>query len=153
MTKLDKVILHCSDTPDDDNTKISMAEITKWHIERGFDTIGYHYVVNRNGCIETGRPLWQMGAHTFSYNEDSIGICYVGRRWPTEAQMNSLILLFRDLGKEYLIQANQWYGHYEFDDKKTCPGISMILFSLGMQFSKFLIAIISDLCSYSLSDQ
>ncbi len=40
--------------------------------------IGYHFVVLRNGTVETGRPLTQPGAHCKGHNSTSIGVCYIG---------------------------------------------------------------------------
>ena len=31
--------------------------IDKWHKERGWSGIGYHYVIKRDGQIELGRPI------------------------------------------------------------------------------------------------
>lgn len=64
---------------------VRARDIDKWHKERGFDCIGYHFVVDLDGTVETGRPLTMDGAHCNtaglsgkSYNKHSIGICYVG---------------------------------------------------------------------------
>lgn len=44
----------------------------------GLLTIGYNFVVERNGeCIET-RPFDTMGSHTAGRNHVSIGICLIG---------------------------------------------------------------------------
>ena len=61
------------------------ADIDKWHKERGFKMIGYHFVVDLDGTVEEGRPLTMNGAHCNTagvsgkvYNSHSIGICYIG---------------------------------------------------------------------------
>lgn len=48
------------------------------HLKRGFLDIGYHYVITRDGTLETGRPDNVSGAHARGYNHTSIGICMVG---------------------------------------------------------------------------
>ena len=76
MRTIDTIIVHCSDTfPDMD---IGAAEIAKWHEKRGFSSIGYHFVIRRNGKIEEGRHIDMAGAHAKGHNLHSIGICLVG---------------------------------------------------------------------------
>ena len=74
--QIDKIIVHCSATKA--GKAFNAADITRWHKERGFVTIGYHYVVLLDGTIETGRPESQIGAHCKGHNARSIGVCYIG---------------------------------------------------------------------------
>ncbi|WP_110947177.1 N-acetylmuramoyl-L-alanine amidase [Pseudomonas bohemica] len=70
------LVVHCSATrPTQD---IGVRDITQWHRQRGFDTVGYHYVIRRNGEVETGRPENAIGAHVKGHNANSIGVCLVG---------------------------------------------------------------------------
>lgn len=78
MRDINKIIIHCSDTPF--GYSFSASDIDRWHKERGFDCIGYHYVIRLDGFIEVGRPIEQIGAHCYGHNKDSIGICYIGGR-------------------------------------------------------------------------
>lgn len=80
---IDAIVIHCSATRA--GMDVRAADIDKWHKERGFSGIGYHYVVDLDGRVEKGRPISQEGAHCNtaglsgkSYNKHSIGICYVG---------------------------------------------------------------------------
>ena len=70
------LVVHCSATRASQN--IGVREITQWHLQRGFDTIGYHYVIRRDGDLETGRPENVIGAHVKGHNARSVGICMVG---------------------------------------------------------------------------
>lgn len=70
------IAVHCSATPPDMN--IGAHEIDLWHRRRGWLKIGYHFVIRRDGTVETGRPTDQPGAHVRGYNQKSIGICLVG---------------------------------------------------------------------------
>ena len=71
MRHIKRIIIHCSDTPEGrDDTA---ADIDRWHRAKGWDGIGYHYVVRLDGTIETGRPLERPGAHCAGYNQSSIG--------------------------------------------------------------------------------
>lgn len=76
MRTIDKIIIHCSATPED--MDIGRDEIDRWHRERGWLGIGYHYVVRRDGTVEEGRPENQVGAHVYGHNKNSIGICMIG---------------------------------------------------------------------------
>ena len=58
--------------------RIGAKKIRDWHTGKGWRDIGYHLVINRDGAIEQGRPLEDVGAHARGYNRDSIGICLVG---------------------------------------------------------------------------
>jgi N-acetylmuramoyl-L-alanine amidase len=122
-----KVILHCTDS-DDAQDWIDVNEIDKWHKARGWRGVGYHWIICRDGNIQVGRLENEMGAHTFGQNRDSIGVCWVGSKLPSEAQIESLFTIFRRAKKKYDIGWDKWFGHYEFDDKKTCPNINMKIF-------------------------
>ena len=81
--EIDAIVVHCSATRAGQDVRA--ADIDKWHKERGFARIGYNYVIDLDGTIETGRPLTMAGAHCNTaglsgraYNRHSIGICYVG---------------------------------------------------------------------------
>lgn len=74
--RTDFLVVHTALTfPDQEcNAKV----IDDWHRQRGFDGIGYHKVILRDGTIENGRPLDEFGAHTVGYNGTSVGIVLAG---------------------------------------------------------------------------
>lgn len=81
--RIDAIVIHCSATRAGQDVRA--ADIDKMHKERGFAMIGYNYVIDLDGRIESGRPLSRDGAHCntaglsgLAYNKHSIGICYVG---------------------------------------------------------------------------
>lgn len=74
--KIDEIIIHCSATPA--GRDVTVADIDRWHRERGFDGIGYHYVVDIHGDVHPGRPVERAGAHCLGHNARSVGVCYVG---------------------------------------------------------------------------
>jgi len=128
-----RVILHCSDTPDfpyeiGDFDRYGATDIDSWHRARGFDAIGYHFVVRRSGVIECGRDIDQIGAHCLGLNKDSIGVCYIGRKDPTRAQMRELLNLYVMIKRSRKIGFSDWLGHNESNRYKTCPGFSMSVF-------------------------
>lgn len=125
-----RVIVHCSDTPDfsTDNPQfdsVGVKEINQWHLDRGWKGIGYHYVIRRTGVVETAREEGVIGAHCKEANKDSLGVCLVGRGKFTPEQKESLLRLFIDLGERHRIGLKDWYCHYQFNKKKTCPNVKM----------------------------
>lgn len=125
MRKIDKIILHCSATPE--GREVTVSQIRDWHRARGFRTIGYHYVVYLDGSIHRGRPEEDIGAHTYGQNLHSIGICYVGgleaktmrpKDTRTVAQREALQRLIDELLIRY--PGATVHGHREFA-AKACP--------------------------------
>ena len=126
-----RIIIHCSATKPNQN--IGAATIKKWHLDRGWADIGYHYVIRRNGEVETGRDrdgdgdiFEEIGAHTYKYNRDSLGICIVGgidydgepEANFSDKQWNTLRLMVRFLMAEF--PNATVHGHNEFANK-ACP--------------------------------
>ncbi len=124
MRKINKIIIHCSATKEGED--ISAATIDRWHRDRGWSGIGYHYIVSLNGNIEYGRPIDKQGAHVKNHNKGSIGICYIGgldehldpKDTRTPEQKESLLLLLKTLKKMH--SKATIHGHNEFA-RKSCP--------------------------------
>lgn len=126
MREINRIIIHCSATPA--GMDIGRDEIDQWHRERGWNGIGYHYVIRRNGDIEFGRPEYEVGAHTRGYNEDSIGICLVGGKDTfdyTADQIAELVGLVENLEERY--PDATIHGHNEFS-AKLCPRFDVAAF-------------------------
>ena len=116
------LIIHCSDTPNTDN--FGAFEIHKMHISFGWDGIGYHKVINRDGLIENGRPEYWQGAHTYGRNHESIGICLIGKDKFTLKQFNSLKITLKKLLLKY--PKAKIRGHSEvIKTDKTCPNFDV----------------------------
>ena len=121
-----KIIIHCAATSP--SMDIGAMEIERWHRQRGFQCIGYHFVIRRDGTLEYGREVDEVGAHVTGNNSDSIGICLVGgvkesdKKTPeknfTQAQYDTLMMLVDDLKTSY--PDAKVYGHNEFASK-ACP--------------------------------
>ena len=124
MRQITELIIHCSATPE--GKDFSAADIDRWHRQRGFKMIGYHYVIRLDGTIEQGRPPEMVGAHCTGHNAHSIGICYIGGLAPngrpkdtrTPAQKDSLWALVQALLKQF--PNATVHGHREFANK-DCP--------------------------------
>lgn len=124
MRKIDKIIIHCSATKE--GKDYTVKDIDRWHREKGYLCCGYHFVIYRDGTIHQGRPIQQVGAHTYGFNLTSIGICYIGgldaegkpKDTRTPEQKESLDRLVRELRAKY--HKATVYGHRNFASK-ACP--------------------------------
>lgn len=122
---INEIIVHCSATAE--GKDYTVADITRWHLARGFNNIGYHYVVYRDGSIHNGRDVNNSGAHCTGHNAHSIGVCYIGgvatdgktpKDTRTTAQKQALIALLKELRKLY--PKATIHGHREYQNK-ACP--------------------------------
>ena len=124
MRRIDKIILHCSATLP--GQRVDVETITRWHKQRGFKTIGYHFFIDRSGAIHAGRPLEQQGAHCKGQNAHSIGICYEGGLNKEGKPLDTRTILQRIAMKELVAQLlfqfpdATVHGHREFANK-ACP--------------------------------
>ena len=127
--RIDKIIIHCSATPE--GKDFTVDQIRQWHLDRGFSDVGYHYVIYRDGSIHKGRPIEKVGAHTTGQNAHSIGICLIGgcaadgktpKDTRTEAQRAALIKLVGELKASY--PSATVHGHNEFANK-ACPSFNV----------------------------
>lgn len=125
MRKIDTIIIHCSATREGRNIRVN--DIDRWHRERGFSCIGYHFVIYLDGSIHCGRDVECEGAHCIGHNKHSIGICYIGgmsaslmqpKDTRTEPQKKALITLLRQLKAKY--PNAKVYGHRDFA-ARDCP--------------------------------
>ena len=69
MRKINKIIVHCTATQE--SKDVSLDEVRRWHLNRGWRDIGYHFLIQRDGTVEEGRPIEQSGAHTKGHNWDN----------------------------------------------------------------------------------
>lgn len=118
--QIKKIVIHCSATANGKpltNFKDIHApqRIDQMHAERGFKrseehrqrfnshlkSIGYHFILDVYGAIETGRSPNEMGAHVKGHNQDSLGICLVGTDKFTKSQWQGLKNLILELKKTY----------------------------------------------------
>jgi N-acetylmuramoyl-L-alanine amidase len=121
MNRPKKVIFHCASTPDTIESKFDRDDVDRWHKDRGWKGIGYHYYITREGEVQEGRKENQIGAHTKGQNKDSLGICYEGSHFPSAAQWLAVINLYRTIRTVHGLTHVDWYGHQEFANK-SCPG-------------------------------
>lgn len=123
------LVIHCSATRAI-QAEIDANTIRKWHKGQGWADIGYHFVIKRDGTLESGRPLDQVGAHVANHNSYSVGICLVGglaNAAPfkpennfTKMQWITLRQLLKELLQKY--PDAKVLGHRDFPKvAKVCP--------------------------------
>ena len=128
MHQINKIVIHCSATANGkalgSERQTAAQVIDGWHANRSFkrqptyrkqfnphlSAIGYHYVIDTDGTISTGRAENETGAHVKGHNLNSLGICLVGGvgvgaekhhgRY-TKAQWLSLHELIQNLSTRY----------------------------------------------------
>lgn len=121
----DYIVVHCAATKP--SMDIGRKEIDQWHRKRGWLKIGYHYVIRRDGTVETGREVDEVGAHVLNHNANTVGICLVGGLDEdmkpeanfTDAQYASLRTLIYQL--LVLYPDAKIRGHSDFDKGRACP--------------------------------
>ena len=125
MRKITDIIVHCSATPE--GKSFTVADIDRWHRQRGFAQIGYHYVIYLDGSVHKGRPIELVGAHCQGHNTNSIGICYIGglatdNKTPkdtrTPEQKQAMLNLLKELRAKFPTATIR--GHRDFA-AKACP--------------------------------
>ena len=115
---VDEVYIHCSTS---DHAKHDNVEtINKWHLDRGWDGIGYHFVITKNGMIHTGRDIEKTPAAQKGHNEDTIAICLTGDKVFSWQQLTSLRQLCITIHR--MLPDCTFHGHTEVSTK-TCPNI------------------------------
>jgi N-acetyl-anhydromuramyl-L-alanine amidase AmpD len=99
--------------------------------KKGYDDIGYHFMVDDNGNIYEGRYLAFKGSHVEKANTGKIGILVMGDfehqmlDWddeePTTSQLNSVTSLIKIL-KSNFSRITKLGGHKDYKPSTECPG-------------------------------
>jgi len=120
--RVTKVYLHCSahDGIKTDNA----ATMDRWHKDRGWRGIGYHFFIRFDGTIEHGRSIAKIPAAQARNNRGSIAICCHGGQNSkpdafTQEQFDSLRHLCADIDEAYGGNIT-FHGHREVA-AKACP--------------------------------
>lgn len=130
-TGTDYLVVHCSATRASQD--IDAATIRKWHMDKGWYDIGYHFVIKRDGTRDTGRKVNAIGSHVQGYNARAVGICLIGgvaddgiepENNFTPAQFVTLRALLLDLRPKFPKAKIQ--GHRDFPNvHKACPSFDV----------------------------
>lgn len=130
--RTDWIVVHCSATRP--SMDVGAADIRKWHKAQGWEDVGYHWVIRRNGKLEKGRAENLVGSHVKGYNHNSVGVCLVGgvkqddftkpENNFTPEQFATLRKLLGELEIRYPQATIQ--GHRDFPKVgKACPSFSV----------------------------
>lgn len=133
---VDTIWIHCSATRPEwlagSPLSEKVKEIMRWHVAKGWATIGYHWIIDRDGTVAKGRDEGTRGAHVANYNIGSIGICLIGGHGSSEngkfldsytpEQENALRRLIDDIRGR--AQITKIRGHNEVA-AKACPGFNV----------------------------
>lgn len=134
MRPISEIIIHCTATMPNwragSKTSAKVSEVRRWHKDRGWSDIGYHYLIDRDGTIAKGRPIERVGAHVRGHNKGTIGVALFGGHGSSEndhfadnytpeqdaALRRLLAELQTDYGPGLKISAHHDYA------AKACPG-------------------------------
>lgn len=125
------IVLHYSATYADQD--LGVADIRKMHLKNGWNDVGYHYIIKRDGTVQKGRQDNVVGAHVAGFNTGSLGICCIGglerATGPnvgvdnrTDAQKAATVRLVRDLLAKH--PGAQVVGHKDLKPTQ-CPGFDV----------------------------
>ena len=76
LREVRKIVIHYSATPI--TRHVTAGSIRRNHMAKGWKDIGYHWIIDRNGIVWEGRPEGLRGAHCKGWNDESIGVCWIG---------------------------------------------------------------------------
>lgn len=137
-----RIILHDSHTAPEVG---QVHEVSRWNLDAedgakrmGLLTVGYHFIIERDGSLVKGRDVDRIGTHAPGNNMDSIGVCLVGGRDHnhqaednfTYEQRKSLLRLIHDLKKLYgnlKVLGHSEVQRYRNRSLPRCPYIDMEL--------------------------
>ena len=116
------LVVHCSDT--EESKRLTAIDLHNMHLKFGWDGIGYHKIIDRSGKIENGRPEYWTGAHVYGKNNESLGVCLIGKKHFTKKQFSSLKKILVDWKAKYPNAVVK--GHCDtIKTKKTCPNFNV----------------------------
>ncbi|MED3182069.1 N-acetylmuramoyl-L-alanine amidase [Bacillus thuringiensis] len=108
-------------------TKTGSAEAyANYHVnDLGWQGIGYHFVIEKDGTVKWCHPIEAVSYHVGNHNGYCVGICLTGDfryQEPTKEQRRSLYLLVEDLKKKHS-SLRTILGHSDLSgyEWKECP--------------------------------
>nr|AGK40911.1 PGRP-LB [Nilaparvata lugens] len=128
-----EVIIHHTYIPKAANTTqeciADMKSIQHYHqVTKGWDDIGYNFVICGDANIYEGRGWYNIGAHATKHNSRSIGIAFIGDYTEvlpsTEMLDLAKQLVVCGIEKNFIDKDYVLYGHRDVG-KTECPGNSL----------------------------
>lgn len=99
--------------------------IESYHLSRGWEGVGYHYIIHKNGDIWAGRPEHYHSAAVLNHNSTTLNVCIVGNfdlTLPTKEQEESFKWLYRDIVTRHPQLTPETVIGHRILQTKTCPG-------------------------------
>lgn len=127
--KVERVFLHCTANDNHAFRGVGLAEeINRWHLMNGWRGVGYHYLIDKEGFVVTGRPVEetpaaQLGKDNLG-NVATIAISTHGMWEFTEKSLESVVAMCRAIDQAYKLDGQlkkvTFHGHCEIDPR-PCP--------------------------------
>ncbi|XP_059196107.1 N-acetylmuramoyl-L-alanine amidase-like [Centropristis striata] len=110
------------------NCSRNMRAMQRFHQEdRGWNDIGYSFVVGSDGYVYEGRGWNHLGTHTRGHNSDGYGVSIIGNYTATLPSRHATDLLRHRLARcavngGFLVANFTIHGHRQVVSYTSCPG-------------------------------
>lgn len=121
LRTVNRVFIHYSATNNPDHDDINI--IRDWHVNgNGWVDVGYHYFIQADGTVQTGRGINLIPAAQKGHNINSIAICLHGLNVEdfTRKQFKALRQLCKAINQAYNGNIT-FHGHHEVNPSSPCP--------------------------------
>ncbi|XP_058489182.1 peptidoglycan recognition protein 5 [Solea solea] len=124
-----RVIIHHTALPGCkglEECKQQIFSIQRGHmVDRGFDDIGYNFLIGQDGRVFEGRGWGVVGAHSRGNNHDSVGIAFMGNFNNDSPSKDAILsvnqLLQSGVSRGFLHADFSLLGHRDLGNTQ-CPG-------------------------------
>jgi hypothetical protein len=123
LNQITTLIVHHSASP----RHCTVGDVRRWHLEKGWSDIGYHWVIEEDGIIQIGRPVGRIGAHCRGHNTESVGVCVMGNNCePGQEWLPDQVEGLKDLiyAVALVIPEIATMGHNQLA-ATACPGVDL----------------------------
>ncbi len=116
------VVIHHSGVENGPKGTAAVHAFERHHLSKGWDGIGYNWLVDETGTIFEGRGWEARGAATKGWNSKSISVCYTGWGFK-QPHANALESIKALVGKaEEHFGRDMWVSTHRRKSTTTCPG-------------------------------
>ena len=116
------VVIHHSGVERGPKGSDAVKAFERHHLGRGWDGIGYNWLVDETGTIFEGRGWGARAAATKGWNSKSISVCFTGYgfRQPHANVLESIHTIVREAEGQF--SAGLWVETHRRKGSTTCPG-------------------------------
>ncbi|XP_071036156.1 peptidoglycan-recognition protein SC2-like isoform X1 [Parasteatoda tepidariorum] len=106
-----------------------MQTIQNFHMDdRGWDDIGYNFLIGGDGKVYVGRGWNRVGAHTYGYNRNAVALSLMGdfsNKEPSSVMLNTTkSLIHHAMSENYVMENFKLHGHRDAGPTE-CPGTAL----------------------------